>query len=68
MQATITMPHDGSASDETSTIRLAAGLVTTLLAVAAFLVTQDGGGTKRSSVATTGLILGDHLSVDLEHS
>ncbi len=134
MQATITRPYQGSVSDEASTVRVVSGLVVTLLAVAAFMVTRDGGGaqpaatwdqrvhliatseaadgtvaettctgyltgdrrvmtsnrclpdprylgddvtivhdpagagTERSAAATTGLILGDHLYVDLESS
>ena len=135
MQAAATTPCDGSASDETSTVRLATGLVATLLAVAVFMVTQDGDSSaehtttpdeavhliatsqaadgtatettctgfltgdgrvmtssrcladprylgdqvtvvhnptgdssKRSRAATTGVILGDHLYVDLEPS
>jgi hypothetical protein len=134
MQATITRPYQGSASNEGSAVRVVTGLVITLLAVAAFMVTREGSsaqpaatwdqrvhliatseavdgtvvettctgyltgdgrvmtshtcvpdprylgdevtvvhdpagaGTERSAAATTGLILGDHLYVDLASS
>ncbi len=42
MQATITRPHQGSTSDEASAIRIVAGVVVSVLAVAGFMVTRDG--------------------------
>ena len=103
MQAAATTPYDGSASDETSTVRLATGLIATSQAAdgtatettCSGVLTGDGrvmtssrclpdprylgdqvtvvhnpagDSSERSRAATTGVILGDHLYVDLQPS
>jgi hypothetical protein len=48
MQATMTRSHE-SVGDEASVVRIVAGVVVTILAIAAFMVTRDGGAASPAS-------------------